>query len=127
MQVPLVYNIQKLQCSQYKQATKLFSFENSRNWIYKSTYFTAKTMKCPIKNFFSKCGQIRSFLRIWSHLLKKSLMGNFIFVQCFHFRQHLRGWEYYDWARDGWPYYCAQWELLFLRLGQHNSFGDSNP
>ena len=26
-----------------------------------------------------KCVQIRSLLRIWSHLLKKSLMGNFIF------------------------------------------------
>ena len=30
-------------------------------------------------NFFSKCDQIRSFLRIWSYLLKKSLMENFIF------------------------------------------------
>ena len=28
---------------------------------------------------FSKCDQIRSFQRIWSHLLKKSLMENFIF------------------------------------------------
>ena len=36
-------------------------------------------MKFPIKDFFSECDQIRSFLRIWSHLLKKSLMGNFIF------------------------------------------------
>ena len=36
-------------------------------------------MKFSIKDFFSKCDQIRSFLRIWSHLLKKSLMGNFIF------------------------------------------------
>ena len=32
-----------------------------------------------IKYFFSKCDQIRSFLWIWSHLLKKSLMKNFIF------------------------------------------------
>ena len=40
-------------------------------------------MKFSIKDFFSKCDQIRSFLRIWSHLLKKSLMENFIFfVQC---------------------------------------------
>ena len=30
-------------------------------------------------NFFSKCDQIRRKLRIWSHLLKKSLMENFIF------------------------------------------------
>ena len=36
-------------------------------------------MKFPIKDFFNKCDQIRSFLRIWSHLLKKCLMGNYIF------------------------------------------------
>ena len=32
-----------------------------------------------IKEFFSKCDQIRSFLRVWSNLLMKSLMENFIF------------------------------------------------
>ena len=36
-------------------------------------------MKFSIKDFFSKCDQTRSFLRIWSHLRKKSLMENFIF------------------------------------------------
>ena len=36
-------------------------------------------MKFSIKDLFSKCDQIRSFLRIWLHLLKKSLMENFIF------------------------------------------------
>ena len=36
-------------------------------------------MKFSVKDFFGKCDQIRSFLRIWSHLLKKSLMENFIF------------------------------------------------
>ena len=36
-------------------------------------------MKFSIKDFFSKCDQIRSFLRIWSHLLKKSLMENVVF------------------------------------------------
>ena len=36
-------------------------------------------MKFSIKDFFSKCDQIRSFRRIWSHLLKKSLMENLIF------------------------------------------------
>ena len=40
---------------------------------------TAQKMKFSIKDFFSKCDQIRSFLRIWSHLLKKSLIENFIF------------------------------------------------
>ena len=36
-------------------------------------------MNFSIKDFFSKCDQIRSFLRIWSHLLKKFLVENFIF------------------------------------------------
>ena len=36
-------------------------------------------MKFSIKEFFSIGDQIRSLLRIWSHLLKKSLMENFIF------------------------------------------------
>ena len=36
-------------------------------------------MKFSIKDFFSKCDQICSFLRIWSRLLNKSLMENFIF------------------------------------------------
>ena len=39
-----------------------------------------KKMKFSINDFFSKCDQIRSKLRIWSYLLKKSLMENFIFV-----------------------------------------------
>ena len=43
---------------------------------------TAQKMKFSIKDFFSKCDQIRSKLRIWSHLLRKPLMENFIFVQC---------------------------------------------
>ena len=32
-----------------------------------------------IKDFFSKCYQIGSFLRIWSYLQNKFLKGNFIF------------------------------------------------
>ena len=36
-------------------------------------------MKFSIKDFFSKCEQIRSFLWIWSHLLKKSFKQNLIF------------------------------------------------
>ena len=39
-------------------------------------------MKFPVKDFFSKCDQIRRKLRISSDLLRKSLMGNFIFVEC---------------------------------------------
>ena len=46
----------------------------------------AQKIKFSIKDFFSKCDQIRRFLRIWSHLLKKSLMENFIFCAMFHFK-----------------------------------------
>ena len=40
---------------------------------------TAQKMKFFIRDFFSKCDQICSFLWIWSHLLGKSLMENLIF------------------------------------------------
>ena len=43
---------------------------------------TAQKINFSIKDFFSKCDQIRRKLRIWSHLLKKYLMKNF-FVQCY--------------------------------------------
>ena len=36
-------------------------------------------MKFSIKDFSSKCDQIRRKLRLWSHLLKKLLIENFIF------------------------------------------------
>ena len=41
---------------------------------------TAQKMKFSIKDLFSKCDQISRSLRIWSHLLKKSLIENFIFL-----------------------------------------------
>ena len=46
--------------------------------------FTAQKMKFSIKDFLSKYDQIRKFLRIRSHLLKKSLMKNFIFCAVFY-------------------------------------------
>ena len=39
-------------------------------------------MKFFIKDVFSKYDQIRRKLRIWSDLLKKSLMENFILCVC---------------------------------------------
>ena len=62
--------------------------------------FPSRKMKSFIKNFFIKYHQIRSFVRIWLHLLKKSLMENFIFcvvflwtnlvwLMCFH--ENMRG------------------------------------
>ena len=43
-----------------------------------STRYTAQKMKFSIKHLFSECDQIRRKLRFWSHLLKKSLIENFI-------------------------------------------------
>ena len=49
-------------------------------WKYTiNTFVTAQKMKFSNKDFFSKYDQIRSFLWICSHLLKKSFMENFIF------------------------------------------------
>ena len=57
--------------------------ENKITWSY-SCYcniklHTAQKMKFSIKDFFSKYDQIRSFLQIGWHLLKKSLMENITF------------------------------------------------
>ena len=40
---------------------------------------TTQKMNFSIKDFLSKCDQIRMTLRIWSHLLKKSLTEIFTF------------------------------------------------
>ena len=53
------------------------SFYDTLMSIQDWTITTAQKMKFSVKGFFSKFDQIRSFLRIWSHLLKKSLMETF--------------------------------------------------
>ena len=54
---------------------------NTRNRVHVA--YTAQKMKFFVKDFFSKCDQLRRKLRIWSHLLKISLMESFFFcVQC---------------------------------------------
>ena len=61
--------------------TKTYNQRDSN--IKKNSFFLSfihcAIMKFSVKDFFSKCDQIRRKLRIWSHLLKKSLMENFIF------------------------------------------------
>ena len=52
-------------------------FKLNKHYI---TILTAQKMKFSINDFFSKRDQIRSFPRIWSYLLKESLMENFIFL-----------------------------------------------
>ena len=57
-------------------------------------------MKFSIQDFFGKSDQIRSFLRIWSYLLKKSLMENFTF--------------------------CAVWRFFFFKIAKINTRKKSN-
>ena len=45
-------------------------------------FLTAQKMNFFTKYFFSKCDQIHRKQRIWSHLLKKSLVENLTFFQC---------------------------------------------
>ena len=56
-----------------------------RSQVFGRKAFTTQKIKFPIKDFFSKCDQIRRSLWIWSHLLKKSLMENFIFCIVFSY------------------------------------------
>ena len=49
----------------------------AQKWSF-STKITAQEINVSIKGFFSKYDQIRSFVGIWSYLLKKALMKNFI-------------------------------------------------
>ena len=69
----LIYERRTFLCSIYVVGCFLCKVQH-RNTI-------AQKMKFSIKDFFSKCDQISSILRIWSHLLKKSLMENFIFCE----------------------------------------------
>ena len=49
--------------------------------IFTETDNTTRKSRFSIKYFFSKCDKIRRFLRIWSHLLKKSLL-DFLYTFC---------------------------------------------
>ena len=55
-------------------------------FIFCSSNTTQKMFS--VKDIFCKCEQICSFLRIWSNLQKKSLIENFIFVQCNYLLQY---------------------------------------
>ena len=46
------------------------------------TYFFTQKMKISFKDFFSKCAQIRSFLRIWLRLLTKEIFDGILHFLC---------------------------------------------
>ena len=58
------------------------SKDTSKNLSKTQQVVIAQKIKFPIKDFFSKCDHMRRKLWVWSHLLQKSLMENFIFAQC---------------------------------------------
>ena len=87
--------------SLYQRKAVLLNLDIKLSWSD-----TAQKIKFFIKDFFSECDQIRSFLRILSHLLKKSLMENFIFCAvriCDDKGETIR-------SSDIWLYHlCIQW------------------
>ena len=61
---------------------EISSIRSAQQWIsqcYLQFVFAAQKMMFFIRDFFSKCDQIRWKLQICSYLLKKSLIENFIF------------------------------------------------
>ena len=60
-------------CSQYALIGRIVTE------AHKIAHKTAQKMQFSITDFCSKCDQIGRKLRIWSHLLKKSVMENFSF------------------------------------------------
>ena len=83
--------IQELAVAAANGLLYLYQIQSCLSYLKPMYHFcTSKNMKKPtqkmkfsIKDFFSECDQIRSFLRIWSNLLKISLMENFIFCAVF--------------------------------------------
>ena len=67
-------------------------------------------MKFPIKDFFNKSDQIRRKLRIWSHLLKRSMMENFIFCAVFLIKHWL--FFFIEWEGEQYDYINAVAELF---------------
>ena len=59
--------------------------------LTKKKQFTTQKTRFSIKDVFSKCDQIRSFLQIWSHLLKKFLTENFnVVVKCSNIKLYVK-------------------------------------
>ena len=76
--MPIFFRVQKCQ-SFFRIARTAEKIVRASSKFTFSTTTTAQKMKFSINDLFSKCDQIRKKLRIWSNLLKKSLMDNFFF------------------------------------------------
>ena len=77
----------------------------------------SKKMKFLIKDFFSNCNQICSFLRIWSQLLKKSLIENFIFCAVNDLTQKRKiSWKMFIISIKTFNYNYGRHEVTYKRL-----------
>ena len=93
--------------------------QGSSNESLKQKMMTAQKMKLSIESFFSKCDRIRRNLQIWSYLLKKSLIENFVrwkmnTLSCERrpIRQHIRNIIYRSFIR------CfSQYSFEMVELG----------
>ena len=102
-------------CTFFKEPTPLSNFCDE-TLLRK---YTAQKLKFSIKNFISKCDQIRGKLRIWSHLLKKSIMENFIFCAVIvnYFKTPTLESRLYCWCL--WCFIkCFQRKLILIRLNK---------
>ena len=79
-------------------------------------FHTAQKMKYFIMDLFSKCDQIHWKLQTWSHLLKKSWIENFTFVQCLTFAHiyNVLSHSIKGPLHVSWPEFFLQIILIFL-------------
>ena len=87
----------------------LFTYSIIVDWILRAHFFIYllhmtlhKKWSFPLRGFFSKCDQIRSFLRIRPHLLKKYLMKN-VFCAVWYFEIFLCLGRHKWYQRPIWP------------------------
>ena len=77
---------------------------------------TAQKMKIFVKDFFSKCDQIHRKLRIWSYLLKKSLMENLVFCAVVMLSKTVEHVSIYVTHKQ----YCSRKAKLVLKLSSNS-------
>ena len=79
-----------------------------------------------IKDFFSKFDQVPRKLRIWSHLLKKTLMKNFIFcvVRYLLHKSNIAGNYWLPWRHFISPWGILLFTVTSSNIGDQESFAE---
>ena len=83
-------------------------------------------MKFSVKDFFSKGDQTCRKLRIWSHLLKKSLMENLIFCAVIFPLVHLINWIPYSRTLTSQTHYFGKtdYDTKYFHVNEIDTFLD---